>query len=57
MLTVQQIRLVDVFVLGPLMIYFGVKATGVPILAKQFMFISGVFTIIFNGSRFLDNVK
>ena len=51
---VQLIRLVDVFVLGPTMIWFGIAATGLPQIAKDFMILSGIATIIFNGQRYLE---
>jgi hypothetical protein len=49
----QGIRLVDVFVLGPFMIWVGVKAEGIPTWAKYTMVASGVATIAFNGANYL----
>jgi len=51
---VQIIRLVDVFVLGPTMIWFGIAAGGLPQIAKDFMILAGIATIIFNGQRYLE---
>ena len=53
----QRIRLVDVFLLGPFMIWFGVIATGVPSIFKIIMIISGIATIIYNGYYYLRNER
>jgi hypothetical protein len=56
-LTVTQlIRLVDVFFIGPIMI----KASTSRELTKgekQFLAISGIGTIIFNGYNYITNLK
>ena len=49
----QNVRLIDVFVLGPVLVWFGVKATGVPELANTLMIIAGIATIIYNGRNYL----
>ena len=49
----QNIRLVDVFVLGPFMVWVGAKAEGIPAWAKYTMVASGVATIAFNGVNYL----
>jgi len=36
------------------MIWFGIAATGLPQIAKDFMILSGIATIIFNGQRYLE---
>ena len=46
----QAVRLVDVFLLGPVMIRAGIKSPG---LAGGFLAIAGVATIIFNGLTFV----
>ncbi len=51
----QIVRLIDVFFLGPFMIYFGYKMKNNNIPAK-FMIIFGILTIIYNGYNFL-NIK
>lgn len=51
----QNVRLLDVFLLGPFMIFFGATATGVSELAKTVMMISGIGTIIYNGRNYLKN--
>lgn len=49
----QNVRLVDVFLLGPFMIWFGATAQIVPEIAKTIMIISGIGTIIYNGRNYL----
>ena len=49
----QYVRLIDIFLLGPFMIYFGINATGVPELANTLMIIAGIATIIYNGRNYL----
>ena len=51
----QEIRLLDVFGLGPFMIWFGFKAKGMPEIAKIFLIASGVATIIYNGRNYIKN--
>jgi len=52
---VQEIRLVDVFLLGPFMIWFGIAANGVPEWAGILMVVSGVLTIVYNAKNYLRN--
>ena len=47
----QAVRLVDVFVLGPIMVSIGLKTPG-PL--GKFLAVAGVLTIISNGLTFLD---
>lgn len=47
----QAVRLVDVFVLGPVMIQIGRKTSGT---IGTFLVIAGMATIVFNGLTFLD---
>ncbi len=49
----QAIRLLDVFALGPFMIWVGVKARGIPESARAVMIMSGAGTMVFNGANFL----
>ena len=49
----QNVRLIDVFLLGPFMVWFGINATGVPEWAGTLMIISGIGTIIYNGRNYL----
>lgn len=49
----QGVRLVDVFLLGPFMVWFGLAAKDVHPAARVTMVASGVGTIIFNGVNYL----
>jgi len=49
----QNVRLVDVFLLGPFMVWFGINATVVPEWTSTLMIISGIGTIIYNGRNYL----
>jgi len=53
----QLVRLIDVFLLGPFMIWFGIIATGVSVTLKVIMVILGIATIIYNGWNYLINEK
>ena len=47
----QAVRLVDVFVLGPIMIGAGNKMPGA---AGKFLALAGIATIVFNGLTFIE---
>jgi len=49
----QEVRLMDIFLLAPFMVYFGATATGVPQWAKFAMIISGILTAWYNGRNYL----
>jgi hypothetical protein len=49
----QEVRLLDVFLLGPFMVWFGARAQDVPPWARQAMILSGVATIAYNGTNYL----
>lgn len=49
----QGVRLFDVFILGPFMMYQAGKKTEKSQLERNFLFWSGVFTIIYNGANYL----
>lgn len=48
----QTIRLVDVFLLGPFMIWFGAKAD-MPEWARWTMIAAGAGTILYNGTNYI----
>lgn len=50
----QQVRLVDVFVLGPFMVWFADQAHGVPQWARTTMAVAGLATIVYNGANYLE---
>lgn len=52
----QYIRLLDVFVLGPFMIWYALQSRGaMPDVAVAIMFLSGILTIVYNGANYLGN--
>lgn len=53
----QPIRLVDVFILGPFMIWSGMNAKTIPKWAQVGLVIAGTATIVYNGSNFLQLAK
>lgn len=50
----QQIRLIDVFFIGPLLIYVGYKYN-LPGYIKGLLIIIGVLTILYNGANYIEN--
>lgn len=50
----QNIRLADVFILGPFSIWFGLKAKEMPTLARVTLMAYGVCTIGYNGKNYLE---
>ncbi len=49
----QAVRLVDVFVLGPFMIWFAARAHGMPASARVALAVGGATTIVFNGVNYM----
>jgi hypothetical protein len=49
----QEVRLIDVFLLGPFMVWFAAAAQGVPQWAKIALAVSGVLTTLYNGHHFI----
>ncbi len=54
MTTVQWVRIFDVFVLGPLMLYIAYTAKGVRPIPKLVLGMSGLMTMLYNGQRYLQ---
>lgn len=50
----QKIRLLDIFGLGPLMIYAGMKSEELPKWARAALVLFGGTTIVYNGSNYLS---
>ena len=48
----QDIRVLDIFVLGPFMIWFGMRATGVPEIARTAMIVAGIGTVLYNAMTY-----
>lgn len=53
----QEIRLLDVLLLAPFMIWFGITATNVQQWAKFTMIIAGILTALYNGRNYLRKRK
>ena len=51
----QNIRLLDVFFIGPYMIYISKKAKGLSNLESFTLLALGVATIFYNGKNYLSN--
>jgi len=51
----QLVRLIDIFLLGPFMIWFGVIAIGISVTFKMIMVLFGIATVIYNGWNYLVN--
>lgn len=51
------IRLLDVFVLGPFMIWFGLQARGMPEWAKTAMIAAGIGTIVYNAMTYRESIQ
>lgn len=50
----QVIRLVDMFLLGPFMLYFAYQAKNVTTIEKEILALAGWLTIIYNGSNYFE---
>ena len=54
---VQFIRVVDVLILGPVLIFIGIKYNSLPMWIRIFLIISGIATILFNATRFIKKSR
>jgi hypothetical protein len=45
----QDVRLADVFLIGPLMVYGGLKGEGMHPLARLGLLVFGAATVVYNG--------
>jgi len=48
----QTVRLVDVFALGPFMVWAAAKATGLPPWARATLSLAGLATVLYNGRNY-----
>lgn len=55
--SVQKIRLIDVFVLAPFMVYAGAIKSNLPVMARIGLVVSGVATFVYNGSNYIKNLN
>jgi len=53
---VQEIRLIDVFLIGPFLIYVGMKKE-LSLPVRSTLLALGVATIIYNGNNYLKNKR
>lgn len=53
----QKIRIIDVFAVGPGLIYAGVSCEKINSLIRLFLIGTGIATIIFNGSNYMKIKK
>ena len=53
----QNIRLIDVFIISPFLIYVGNKAEGISSFERNVLYIIGVATLIYNGKNYIKNKK
>jgi len=53
----QGIRALDVFVIGPMVIYFGVKAKQEPAWLRALMIGSGVATVYYNARNYTQTKR
>jgi hypothetical protein len=53
---VQKIRLVDVFIFSPFMIYAGAKKSNLPKWIRGGLIFFGITTFVYNGNNFLKNL-
>jgi len=52
----QHIRLVDVFILAPAMVYASTFKQ-IPDYVRIILFVSGIATLVFNGKNYMDIEK
>ena len=53
----QAVRLYDVFLLAPFLLYVGYKAKGITKLERYGIYLIGISTILYNGRNYLKNKK
>ena len=49
----QRVRLVDVFALGPFMVWYGLTTKRPPGWARTLMVVAGVATVLYNARNYL----
>ena len=53
----QAVRLYDVFLLAPFLLYVGYKAKGISKIERYGIYFIGISTIIYNGRNYLKNKR
>jgi hypothetical protein len=51
----QAVRVWDILVLAPFLVYIGYKAKGISNLERNFVYFIGISTLIYNGRNYLKN--
>jgi hypothetical protein len=51
----QNIRVIDVFFIGPFLIYIASKATGISDIERTIIYIIAIATIIYNARNYISN--
>jgi hypothetical protein len=51
----QNIRLIDIFVIAPFLIYVGNKAKGISSIERNMLYAVGIATLLYNGKNYLKN--
>lgn len=54
-MNIQTIRLIDVFLIGPAMMYVAATAQGIPGTLRWFLAFTGLMTVVYNGHNYLKN--
>lgn len=52
--SVQSVRLIDVFLLAPFMVYVANKSGSITRNEKLLLTVAGILTAVYNGRRYLD---
>tara|TARA_R100001079_G_scaffold75075_1_gene40156 strand:+ start:79 stop:318 length:240 start_codon:yes stop_codon:yes gene_type:complete len=53
----QAVRLYDVFLLAPFLLYVGYKAKGISKFERYGIYFIGISTILYNGRNYLKNKR
>ena len=53
----QAVRLYDVFLLAPFLLYVGYKAKGISNFERYGIYFIGITTILYNGRNYLKNKR
>lgn len=54
---IQKIRLVDVFVISPLLLYAGGVKSNLHPIVRGGLVVTGIATFLYNGTNFIKNQK
>jgi hypothetical protein len=51
----QQVRLIDIFLIAPFLVYIGYKAKGINKTERSLLYVLGISTLIYNANNYLKN--